>query len=115
MKKEFGKHYLIELTGCRDGTLMFVKDVRRIFMRATLKSRATVLKSFFYQFKPYGVSGIILIAESHLSIHTWPEDRYASVDIQTCGQMYPDRAVEALKKGFQAQKVVVKIFKRGIR
>ena len=115
MKKEFGKHYLVELIGCRTKTLMSVKDVRRIFLAATEKSRAVVLKSFFYQFKPAGVSGVILIAESHLSIHTWPEDRYASVDIQTCGPMYPDRAVEVLKKAFEAKKVVVKIVKRGIR
>ena len=115
MKKEFGKHYLIELIGCMDKKLMFVKDVRAIFLRAAFKSEATVLKSFFYQFKPDGVSGVILIAESHFSIHTWPEDRYASVDIQTCGKMYPPRAIEVLKKGFQAGKVIVKVIKRGIR
>ena len=87
MKKEFGKHYLVELIGCRDRKRMFVKDVRRVFLQAT----------------------------SHFSIHTWPEDRYASVDIQTCGPMYPERAIEILKKAFGAKKVVVKIVKRGIR
>ena len=113
MKKEFGKHYLVEFVDCRAACLNEVKDVKPILLKAAKASGATILKSFFHQFKPAGVTGLIMIAESHFSLHTWPEDRYAAFDILTCGIMKPQLAVEFLQKAFQAGKVKTKVISRG--
>ena len=113
LKSKFGQHYLVELIGCDAAQLKFVKDVKSVFLKSARESRATVLKSYFYQFKPSGVSGVLLIAESHFSVHTWPEDRYAAVDIQTCGKMYPERAIAVMQEGFAARRVKIKVIPRG--
>ncbi len=113
MKKEYGKHYLVELMDCDPAKLKTVKEVRQILLKAAEKSKATVVKHFFHQYKPYGVTGIILISESHFSVHTWPQDKYAAFDILTCGKMFPQRAVKELEKGFRAKRVKVKVVRRG--
>jgi len=113
LKKEFGKHYLVELMDCNPSKIKFVRDVKKIFLNAAKKSRATILESSFYQFRPYGVSGMIFIAESHFSIHTWPEEKYVGFDILTCGRMYPQRAIAEMQKKFEAKKIKIKIFPRG--
>ncbi|MCO6429592.1 MAG: adenosylmethionine decarboxylase [Deltaproteobacteria bacterium] len=110
-----GKHFLIELINCSAERLKFVNDVSALFLRAAEESQATILHHIFHQFEPVGVSGLILIAESHFSIHTWPEKQYAAAGIFTCGaQMNPQRAIEVIKAGFEAQETRVRIVKRGI-
>lgn len=113
LKKEFGKHYLVEFIRCDPAKLKKVKDIKPILLKAAKASQATVIKHFFYQYKPFGVTGIILIAESHFSIHTWPEDGYVTFDILTCGKMFPLKAIHLLKKSLAAQKVKVKVYSRG--
>lgn len=113
MIKEFGKHYLVEYVDCNPRKMEFVDDVRPLFLRAAEKSRATVIQSFFHQFEPRGVTGIIMIAESHFSVHTWPEDNYVSFDILTCGEMDPQAAIEELRAGFEAKRVDVRVVARG--
>lgn len=113
LQKKFGKHYLVELICCNPEKIKFVEGVKDTFLRSAEASQATILESFFYQFDPHGVSGVIFIAESHFSIHTWPEDKYAGVDILTCGEMYPERAIEVLKNEFQAKEVKTDIIARG--
>lgn len=113
LKREFGKHYLVEFIDCQADKLHTVRDVKKPFLTAAKHSQATVLKSFFYQFKPSGVTGIIFIAESHFSIHTWPEDRYVAFDILTCGRMYPQKAISYLRKFFKAKRVNVRVIPRG--
>jgi len=113
LSKEFGRHYLVEFINCNRDRISFVSAVKQIFLKSAEKSKAVVLKYFFHQFKPWGVSGVILIAESHFAIHTWPEENYAAFDVFTCGEMYPELAVNELKRGFKAKKVKVKIFPRG--
>ncbi|VAX36800.1 S-adenosylmethionine decarboxylase proenzyme, prokaryotic class 1B [hydrothermal vent metagenome] len=114
MKKKFGQQYLVELIGCQAKKLEQVEDVRKVLMEAAKKSKAKVIKEFFHQFEPRGVTGIILIAESHFSIHTWPEDSYAAFDVLTCGEMDAQAAIEVLKKNFQAQRINVRVMDRGI-
>ncbi len=111
--KNYGGHYLVELGGCNPQKLKFVKDVKKALITSARKSKATILKSYFYQFKPEGVSGIIMIAESHFSIHTWPEDGFVAFDVLTCGKMYPELAIKELKKILSAKKIRVRKFKRG--
>ena len=113
LKKEFGKHYLVELIDCNAAKIKRVKDVKPILLKAVQVSQATMIKNFFHQYKPMGVTGIVLIAESHFSVHTWPENGYVTFDILTCGKMKPMAAINYLKKSFQAKKVNLKIFSRG--
>ena len=111
--KDFGRHYLVEFSDCDPRVMKKVKDVRSILLRAARESKATVLKHYFYQFKPFGVTAIIMIAESHFALHTWPEERFAAFDLLTCGRMYPRRAINHIQKAFKAKKVKIRIFKRG--
>ncbi len=113
LTQQFGRHYLIEMIGCDSEKIKFVKNVRKTMLCAAEKSKSTILKHFFHQFKPAGVTGILLIAESHLSIHTWPEKNYAAIDIFTCGKMNTETAIDEFKKGFNAKKVTYKIYPRG--
>ncbi len=112
-QKNHGKHYLVDFIDCDKERLKFAADVKEAFLEAAVKSEATILEHYFYQFDPIGVTGIILIAESHFAIHTWPEDGFAAFDILTCGQMYPERAIEALKETFSAKEVNTKLITRG--
>lgn len=111
---EFGKHYLVEFSKCHAASLSRVGEVQDILLDAARKSDATIIDHHFHQFQPHGVSGVILIAESHFSIHTWPESGYVAVDIFTCGsQLKADRAIEVLKKRFEADEVQVREVPRG--
>lgn len=80
-----GRHMLLELRECNKAVLDDLKYLENALVSAAIESGATVLDKSFHQFAPQGVSGVVLIAESHLSLHTWPEHAYAAVDIFTCG------------------------------
>lgn len=92
-----GKHLLLELNDCDRALLNDIKTIRDIMLAAARESGAAVLGETFHQFSPQGVSGVIIIAESHLSIHTWPEHGYAGADIFTCGTtVQPEKAAEVI-------------------
>jgi len=80
-----GRHLLLELRECNVAVLDDLKYLENALVSAAEESGATVIDKSFHQFAPQGVSGVVLIAESHLSLHTWPEHAYAAVDIFTCG------------------------------
>lgn len=113
LSKEYGRHYLIELTGCDPLKIKYVEQVRDVLLKAAHASEATIVEHFFKQYEPHGVTGIILISESHFSIHTWPEDGFAALDILTCGQMKPEKAIDVVREGFQAKHVKKQIITRG--
>ena len=75
---------------------------------AAIEMQATIVNSNFHHFNPYGVSGVIIIKESHLTIHTWPEYGYAAIDIFTCGKIYMDKGIEYLKEHLKAKGSEVK-------
>ncbi len=81
----FGRHILAELYGCRFDILNDAETVERIMVKAALEAGAEVREAVFHKFSPQGVSGVVVVSESHLAIHTWPEDGYAAVDVFTCG------------------------------
>jgi S-adenosylmethionine decarboxylase len=113
-KADFGKHYLVDFHGCDPESLRFVDRTRDMFLKAAHEARATLVAEAFHQFEPEGVSGVLLIAESHLSVHTWPEEGFAAVDIFTCGEeMDAQLAIEVLERAFRAQKTVVRVHVRG--
>lgn len=113
MEKVFGQHYLVEFIDCNSDKLKFVDDIKPLLLEAAEKSQATVLNNFYHQFEPQGVSAVLMIAESHFSIHTWPQDSYAAFDILTCGKMFPQKAIDFLEKSLEAKKVEVKVVERG--
>lgn len=80
------RHILIELHGCPSDLLDNVGLIERAMCAAAEAAGATVIASRFHRFSPLGVSGVVLIAESHLTIHTWPERGYAAIDVFTCGE-----------------------------
>jgi len=80
-----GIHYLIDLEGC-DETLLRDKKLLKAAMESAAKDAgATVVEAVLHEFNPHGLSGVVVIAESHLAIHTWPEHGYAAIDVFTCG------------------------------
>jgi spermidine synthase len=80
-----GKHILVEFTGCSPSVMNDVSEIESSMVDAATKAGATVINATFHHFSPYGVSGVVVIQESHLAIHTWPEYGYAAVDLFTCG------------------------------
>jgi len=91
------------------------KKLREILIEAGKKSKSTPLKTSVYKFTPHGITGIILLAESHIAIHSWPEIGYLGVDIFTCGEnARPYEAFKYLKEQFSPKKTEVKEIKRGL-
>ena len=92
-----GRHILLDLKDCDREALNDLSFLRSTLVKAAIDCGATVLSESFHPFQPQGVSGVVVIAESHLSIHTWPEYGYAAVDIFTCGtSVQPEKAAEVL-------------------
>ena len=113
--KALGQHLVLELYGCKAGTISSVPDVQEAMVKAARAAEATIIDSVFHHFKPHGVSGVIVIAESHFAIHTWPEHSYASVDLYTCGsRTKPWEAFKVLKRLFKASHFSVMKLERGL-
>jgi len=110
-----GKHLLIELRECNSEVLKSLEKVRKILISAAKEAKATIINNSFHEFNPFGISGVVVIAESHLTIHTWPEYGYAAVDIFTCGEIIqPELAVSYLVKKFECKNPSIVEMKRGI-
>ncbi len=90
------------------------KQIKKILFTAARKANNTPLKASVHKFAPHGITGVVLLAESHIAIHSWPEYNYVAVDIFTCGRKTrPHRAIEYLKKKFKAKQVNIKEIKEG--
>ena len=114
MNNYLGKHILTEFWNCEKSVLDDVKMVENLMIEAAKKAKVTIVEKCFHKFSPYGVSGVVVIAESHFAIHTWPEYNYAAVDFFTCNKnCNTDIAIEYLKEGFKSENYSVKIIKRG--
>lgn len=83
--EQLGRHILVEFYNCDKEILNDHKKIEEYMNKAALESKATIVQSCFHMFNPWGVSGAVIIQESHLTIHTWPEFGYAAVDLFTCG------------------------------
>jgi S-adenosylmethionine decarboxylase len=109
-----GRHILAEFYGCSAGILNDAAKVERVMVDAALEAGAEVREVAFHKFSPQGVSGVVVISESHLAIHTWPELQYAAVDVFTCGdRVDPWEACRYLIDKFQATDVDATEVKRG--
>lgn len=106
-----GIHLLIDLHGATHlGDAAFIEATMRHCVEA---ARATLLHIHLHRFKPDGVSGVALLAESHISVHTWPENRYAAFDVFMCGDTDPLACVDILRDAFEAERVTVQEILRG--
>jgi len=110
-----GTHLLVDLRECNPEILKSLEKVRSIMVSAAKDSKATIVDVSFHEFNPFGISGVVVIAESHLTIHTWPEYDYAAVDIFTCGDIIkPEVAASYLIKEFGCKNPSIVEIKRGI-
>jgi S-adenosylmethionine decarboxylase len=113
--KILGKHLIAEFTNCDMTILNDLEQLEEFMKESIRRSGATIVKSSFHRYNPQGVSGVVVIAESHISIHTWPEYGYAAVDFFTCGESVdPYIAYEYMKEKLNSKEAHVAEIKRGI-
>ena len=106
-----GVHLIIDLYEARQ--LDDMQHIEAALRRCVEASRATLLHLHLHRFQPNGVSGVAVLAESHISIHTWPYSGYAAVDVFMCGDADPDQCVPVLREAFAAKRVEVSELLRG--
>jgi S-adenosylmethionine decarboxylase len=110
-----GRHVLAEVHGCEPQVLNDIGAVERIMVEAALNAGAEVREVAFHKFSPQGVSGVVVISESHLAVHTWPEHGYAAVDVFTCGEaVNPWDACRHIVQAFGAKQVTASETLRGV-
>ena len=110
-----GRHLLLELFDCDLDAINNLERVKHTLVEAARRAQATIVDVVFHEFNPFGISGVVVIAESHLSIHTWPEYRYAAVDIFSCGDtLQPDVAASYLVEQFGAERTSMVEMQRGL-
>jgi len=110
-----GIQLLIEMRECLTERLDDLDWVKRVMTQAALRAKATIVQTVFHKFNPIGISGVVVIAESHLAIHIWPEYRYAAVDIFSCGKkLRAAAAAQFLIKQFRSDKPAIIEMRRGL-
>lgn len=114
MKEILGSQTMLELYDCNEDLLNDVKFIEKVMIEAATIAEATIVKQYFHEFSPYGISGTVVIAESHINMHTWPEHRYAAIDIFTCSaDMKTDAACDYLQKTFESTEIEKQTHTRG--
>lgn len=103
-----GRHVIAELWECNFDKLNDMDFIEKTFVDAALKAGAEIREVAFHKFAPQGVSGVVIISESHLTIHSFPEHGYASIDVYTCGDLDPTIAADYIAEalGSQTREVV---------
>jgi S-adenosylmethionine decarboxylase len=106
---------LLELFDCDAEAINSLDVVKSAMVEAAKRAQATIVDVVFHEFNPFGISGVVVIAESHLAIHTWPEYRYAAVDVFSCGEvLQPREAVDYLVEQLGAARASVVELQRGV-
>ena len=107
-------HTLVELNQCDPTLLERIGFVRKSLVGAVQEGGGTIVKTLFHEFSPWGVSGVVVITESHVTIHTWPEHRYAAVDIFSCSPKLDHEVIRhALAACFKSTRSRIREFRRG--
>jgi S-adenosylmethionine decarboxylase len=110
-----GRHYIVESSGCDPNIIGSVEKVQQILVKAAEIAGAQVWSISFSKFPPHGVSGVVVISESHISTHTWPEFGYVALDIYTCGKnVDPEKAVVLAVEAFGSSTSHITEITRGI-
>lgn len=111
-----GLQLLAEIWECDENKLNDIKYIQEMMISAARKADAEIREVAFHRFEPQGVSGVVVISESHLTIHTWPELAYAAVDIFTCGEhVDPWVALESITQDLNAEDANVMEISRGMK
>jgi S-adenosylmethionine decarboxylase len=109
-----GSQVVLDLYDCETDRLDDVAWVKATLVNAARAAGATIVQTVFHKFAPWGISGVVVIAESHLAIHIWPENRYAAIDVFTCGEnVRMDVASALLIREFRSKRPVQRRFTRG--
>lgn len=109
-----GKHLLLDMYGA--DCLSDSEYIEKSLINAAKICGATVLNSHFHHFgENMGVTGVVLLAESHMSIHTWPENNFAAIDLFMCGSCNPEKAIVPLRNAFKPEKLDVSCHDRGMK
>lgn len=110
-----GMHLIVELWGVSADVLRNEKMIEDTLVAGAKDAGATVLHTHFHHFGgEYGVTGVVVLAESHISIHTWPEMKYAAVDVFMCGTCDPNNAIPAIERAFKPTRILTTELMRGI-
>lgn len=111
-----GQQFTVDLFDCAaDVDVNDVALVREALLRAAVAGEATVVSDCFHHFSPHGVSGVVIIAESHIAAHTWPEHRFVAIDIFTCGtSCKPEEIRKSLEADFRPGRVEFTNTPRGV-
>ena len=112
--RALGVHLLAELHECSRIPTR-APELQRHMEEAARRVGATIVQSVFHEFNPYGLSGVVIIAESHMAVHTWPEHRCVAIDLFTCGRLTPQLGLDYLRAAFGARDVSAVEIPRGTR
>lgn len=113
--QELGRHFILELFGCSVKALDDLEGIRKAMLKGAVEAGATVVGEVFHRFSPQGVTGVVIIAESHFSVHTWPEYGYAAVDLFTCSSTTePDKAFKRIDAFLKPKSSTAIELKRGM-
>ncbi len=114
MSRDFlGRHVIAELHGCDPDLLDDAEFITNILLKAAHDTRVTVVDYVVRKFEPQGVSAVVIISESHITIHTWPELRYAALDFYTCGDEDPENAVRQIADSLRTKNLTIFKANRG--
>lgn len=108
-----GKHIIVELHGVESRLLNDPTFLRKVLIDAAIKAGATVIGDIFHKFSPYGVTGVVAVKESHISIHTWPEFGYAALDVFTCRNIDPMVALKIILEELKPEYHIIVQMSRG--
>jgi S-adenosylmethionine decarboxylase len=110
-----GLHLLADLHGIDPALLRHAGDIDAMLRAAAVEAGATVLHSHFHTFgEGQGITGVVLLAESHISVHTWPEFGFAAADIFMCGASQPERALALIQQAFAPARADIRTIERGV-
>jgi S-adenosylmethionine decarboxylase len=110
-----GKHFILECRGCDSEALKNASLLETVLKESAINARAEILYSYFHKFdQGEGITGIIALAESHISIHTWPEHDYMAIDIFMCGECNPQDSIDYIEKNIKIGVLTVQILERGV-
>lgn len=113
--QRIGRHLILELWGCDSDHINSIENIKRAMTETIEACGATLLDLRVYPFTPQGVTGVAILAESHMMIHTWPEIGYAAVDVFTCGyHTDPEKAIPVLQQYFAPERIQVMEMNRGL-
>ncbi len=111
-----GYHYIVEAAGCKPYILSDPDRIQAILTEGAKRGNMTIRSSYFYRFSPQGVSGVLIVAESHISIHTWPEYQYAALDVYVCGDdSNPEASIDYILEQFGSSHAHISEVKRGVQ